>query len=91
MEHSLTSAEGAAQDARLARFELERQLRLAERHYAEACAAAAQARDEWRALSTNPEVRPAQVAAMREKFLAVAARCNRLCSVIEALEDRLDV
>lgn len=91
MGHPGTTADAAAQDARLAQCDLEQQLHLAVRHYADACAAAVQARDEWRALSTHPDARPAQVAALREKFQAVAARCNRLRGVIEALEDRLDV
>ncbi|HEX6638353.1 MAG TPA: hypothetical protein VF033_11915 [Steroidobacteraceae bacterium] len=91
MQHPGISADAAANDALIARYDLERQLRLARRHYEDACAAACQARDEWRALSTHPRARAADVAAVREKFRAVAARCNRLRAVIEALEDRLDV
>lgn len=71
-------------------FHLERQLRSAERHYAEAREAADQAREEWRSLSIRPDARPTQVLAARAKFKAVAARCSRLRNVIEDLEERLD-
>src|SRR5699024_3059609 len=75
----------------IAVHDLEHQLRVAERHYAEARAAASRARDEWRVLLVHPKATPARVQALREKFDAVAARCNRLRNVIDELEERLDL
>jgi hypothetical protein len=71
-------------------FDLERQLQTAERHYAEARSSADKAREEWRALSVHPGVEARAVLAARGRFEAVAARCNRLRTVIESLEERLD-
>lgn len=71
-------------------FDLERQLRNAERHYAEARVAADTARDEWRACSVHPGATEAAIRAARSRFEAVAERCRRLLSVIEELEERLD-
>ena len=71
-------------------LELERQLRLAEKHYAEARHAAEQARDELRTLMTQAAQRPAAIRAARAKFEAVAARCSRLRGIIDDLEERLE-
>lgn len=90
MERSNVAAAAAAQDARVLGYDLERQIRAAERHYAEARRAADEARDQWRALLTSVRARPEQVAAARAKFEAVAARCGRLRGVIDELEERLD-
>lgn len=87
---NLGTARPAEQVVLADRHELERQLRIAERHYAHALATADQARDEWRALLINPHSRPAQVTAGRARFEAVAARCDRLRVVIDKLEERLD-
>lgn len=72
------------------RFALERRLRTAERHYAEARGSADRARDEWRALSVHPRATASAIQAARAKFEMVAERCKRLMAVIEDLEDRLD-
>jgi Tfp pilus assembly protein PilE len=87
---NLATANVAEQHLLAERFDLERQLQTAERHYADARMAADQARDEWRALSIRVNARPAQVLAARARFEAVAARCNRLRNVIDDLEQRLD-
>ena len=71
-------------------LELERQLRLAENHYAEARHAAEQARDELRALTTQKVQRPASIQASRAKFQAVVARCSRLLQIIDHLEERIE-
>ena len=86
----LATASPAEQHLLANAFDLERQLRSAERHYADAREAADRARDEWRSLSIRQDARPTQVLAARAKFEAVAARCNRLRSMIEQLEERLD-
>lgn len=74
----------------LAGFELERQLHLVEKHYADARHAAETARDELRALLVKAVQRPGSIAAARAKFEAVAARCSRLLRIIEDLEARID-
>lgn len=71
-------------------LELERQLRLVEKHYAEARHAAEQAREELRALMIRAAERPAAIVAARAKLQAVAARCSRLLKVIEDLEERIE-
>ncbi|HUQ09798.1 MAG TPA: hypothetical protein VM146_05735 [Steroidobacteraceae bacterium] len=71
-------------------FDLERQLKVAERRYAEARSSADKAREEWRALTVLAGAKAEAISAARERFEAVAARCNRLRSVIEGLEERLD-
>lgn len=71
-------------------FDLERQLQDAERHYAEARSSADKAREEWRSLSVHPGAKAGAILAARGKFEAVAARCGRLRTVIENLEERLD-
>ena len=70
-------------------YDLERQLRTAERRYAEARGAADKAREEWRALSVHPKATADAIQAARGRFEAVAARCNRLRATIEELEERL--
>ncbi len=82
---------GAGPAPQVTTHDLERQLRVAGRRYAEARAAATRARDEWRALLIHPKATPEGVRALREQFEAVAARCNRLRNVIDELEDRLDL
>ena len=72
-------------------FDLERRLQTAERHYAQARAAADQARDEWRAVSVSPSATASSIQAARARFDAVAERCQRLLCVIEELEERLDL
>lgn len=72
-------------------YDLERQLRIAERRYVDARSLADKARDEWRALSAQPSPKPELVKAARAKFEAVAARCQRLRNVIDGLEERLDL
>lgn len=71
-------------------FELERQLHLVEKHYADARHVAEAARDELRALSILAKPMPGSIAAARTKFEAVAARCSRLLEVIDDLEARID-
>lgn len=87
---NLVTASAAEQRVRADDFDLERQLRNTERHYAEARGAADKARDEWRALSVHPRASEAAIRAARSKFEAVAERCRRLLSMIEELEERLD-
>jgi hypothetical protein len=71
-------------------YDLEKQLQIARRRYAQARESAYQAREEWRASLVHPAAKPEDVQAARAKFDAVAARCSRLRTVIEELEDRLD-
>jgi chromosome segregation ATPase len=71
-------------------YDLERQLRTAERRYAEARSAADQARDEWRRLSAHPGAKAESIQGARARFEAVAARCNRLRNIIDELEERLE-
>jgi hypothetical protein len=71
-------------------FDLERQLQAAERRYAEARSSADKAREEWRALTVHPGAEAGAILAARGKFEAVAARCNRLRTMIETLEEKLD-
>ena len=85
----LETAVSAAAPVSLA-LELERQLRLVEKHYAEARHAAEQARNELRTLMTRAAQRPAAIRAARTKFEAVAARCSRLRGIIDDLEERLE-
>lgn len=87
---NLVTSDAAEQHVLTEAFDLERQLRTAERHYAEAREAADRARDEWRSLSIHAGAQTSQVQAARARFEAVAARCNRLRNAIEVLEDRLD-
>lgn len=88
-EHRIAS-EASTRDALIQSPALERQLRLVQRHYREACAAVLEARDAWGAMMVHAGARPGQVAALRAKFQAVAARCARLRAVMEDLEYRLD-
>ena len=90
MQEHRIAAEASRQDALIQSSALERQFRLVQRHYREACAAAVDARDAWRAMTVHAGARPAQIAALRAKFQAVAARCVRLRAVMEDLEYRLD-
>lgn len=85
----LESAGSASAHVPLA-LELERQLHLVEKHYADARAVADRAREEWRALSIQLGARPKEISAARVKFEAIAARCARLLQAIEDLEDRID-
>lgn len=71
-------------------YHLERQLQIAARRYAEARRSVDQARDDWRALSVQPGASAGAILAARARFEAVAARCNRLRSMIEDLEARLE-
>ena len=87
---NLASMDTAEQRVLADGYDLERQLRTAERRYAEARSAADKARDEWRTLSSHPGAKPEHVQAARAKFEAVAARCNRLRNVIDDLEERLE-
>jgi hypothetical protein len=87
---NLVTARAAEQVVLADRKDLERQFRIAERHYAHALATADQARDQWRALLTHPESAHAQVSAARARFEAVAARCDRLRVIIDKFEERLD-
>jgi hypothetical protein len=90
MEQIEAARAAAALDLRADSGRLERQLRMAEKHYAAARALADQSRDQWRSLSARPTVRPELVLAARAKFEAVVARCRRLMSIIDDLESRID-
>ena len=86
----LNTATAAPADALIDGYDLERQLRTAERRYAEARSAADKARDEWRRLSAHPGARAESIQGARARFEAVAARCNRLRNIIDELEERLE-
>ena len=87
--NGLETAVNAAAPVSLA-LNLERQLRLVEKHHAEARHAAEQAREELRTLMTRAAHRPADIRAARAKFEAVAARCSRLRGIIDDLEERIE-
>lgn len=72
-------------------YDLEQQLAVAERRYAEARGAFDKAREEVRALSVQKDAKPQLVESARTKVAAVAARCGRLRTLIESLEEKLDV
>lgn len=91
MERSFRSKESEDRAEFLTGYDLEQQRSVAERRYAEARAAADKAREELRTLSARPEANPQLVEVARAKFDAVAARCGRLRTLIETLEERLDV
>lgn len=71
-------------------YDLERQLAIAEKRYAEARGAADKARAEWRTLMTQAGANPAAVRAAQAQFEAVAARCGKLRDLIERLEERIE-
>ena len=77
-------------ELRAAGCELERQLRIAEKHYADALLLADRIREELRALSSQSPPRPELIAGARVRFKAVIERSMRLRAVIDDLEARLD-
>jgi chromosome segregation ATPase len=72
-------------------YELEQQLKVAERRYSEARGTADKAREELRTLNAQPDSSAQAVARARERFEAADARCARLRTLIESLEEDLDV
>lgn len=90
MERSLETNEAREQAEFNDAYELEQQLESAERRYAEARGASIKAREEWRAISTQPGASAASIQAAKIRFDAVAARCSRLHDLIDKLERRLD-
>lgn len=90
MENFSAAHKVAEQDVLANGYDLERQLHIAMRRYQEARIAADLARDEWRAWSVHPSARADQVSGARARFEAVAARCGRIRSVIEHIEEMLD-
>lgn len=71
-------------------YDLELQLENAERRYDEARTLAAQAREDLRALISQPGAAASAVLAARARLDAIVARCARLHRLIDELEERLD-
>jgi hypothetical protein len=90
MERSIRGAESPGSDFHNA-YDLERQLEIAERRYAEARAGCDKAREELRAIVSQPGSVAADVLGARTRFDAASARCVRLRDLIDELENRLDV
>jgi hypothetical protein len=88
MEHQESASEPLAH-AELV-LELERQLHIAEKHFASARDSADHAREELRALTVQLVPRAESIKAARARFEAIAARCGRLLAVMDVLEERLD-
>lgn len=91
MERSTRHVSNGAHGEFLESYDLEQELELAERRYAEARAAFEKARAEERALSAQRMVNPQLLEDSRTRLKAVAARCGRLRALIESLEEKLDV
>ena len=70
--------------------DLERRLSLAMQRYAAARDASTSARAQLRELNSGEAVSECLVKSARARFDAVAARCGRLRSLIDELEERLD-
>jgi chromosome segregation ATPase len=90
MDRSLRMTSDAERAEFTSAYELEQQLKAAERRYAEARAAADKARAELRELSARRESSPIATQAARGRFESLAARCARLRDVIESIEERLE-
>jgi hypothetical protein len=71
--------------------DLERQLSLAEQRYAAARDVGSNARAELRELMSGKAVSPHLLESARMRLDAVTARCRRLRSLIDDLEERLDI
>lgn len=87
-----THLNNAVQQAeRPSSLDLERQLSLLEQRYAAARDASNNARAELRELINGKEVSPHLINAARARLDAVTARCRRLRTLIDDLEERLDI
>lgn len=84
MEHSQAFDPGANS------YDLEQQLALAERRYAEARTQSRKLRDECHALEAEIDARDEVVRRLRERYDAADAKCQRLKRQIEELEEKLD-
>lgn len=90
MERSLRQRESRERADFASTYDLEQQLKVAERRYEEARAAGDKAREELRALTIRPSATAQAVQVARTRFDALAARCTRLRDLIDALEERLE-
>jgi hypothetical protein len=89
MERPTSYAPARERAADSEEYDLEAQLAVAERRYAQARARSCKARDECHALEAEQAARPELVKAARQRYEAAEAKCTHLRDLIMELEERL--